>query len=168
MQNVNPATEIYKRANGGYMLRDISQPLKVLCIHAKLQTNENYSSNPYYRAITKKGNLTHSPWVPLLPGHCVIGKFGSLYVRLEIQNNNEESLTYNWKIYEDMEMSQITHSKTNDDFFASMKKYIKLSGEVSIPDILELHDPNIIHDLQAKVNLVYLNIFADIIVKTKS
>ncbi|RGB33943.1 hypothetical protein C1646_761129 [Rhizophagus diaphanus] len=160
--------EIYKKANGGYMLRDISKPLKVLPIHAKLQTKKNYSSNLYYCANTKKENLTLSSWIPLLPDHCVIRKFGNLYVRLEIQSNNEKSLTYNWKIYEDMEISQMIYSETNNDFFVSMKKYIKLLEEISIPDILELCDPNIIQDLQARVKSVYPNIFSDMIVKTKS
>ncbi|RGB26731.1 hypothetical protein C1646_770049 [Rhizophagus diaphanus] len=134
MQNFNSVLEIYKKANGGYMLQ----------------------------------NLTLSSWVPLLSGHCVIGKFGNLYVCLEIQSNNEESLTYNWKIYEDMEMSQMIYSETNNDFFVSIKKYIKLSGEISIPDILGLRDPNIIQDLQARVNSVYPNIFNDMIIKIPS
>ncbi|PKC52786.1 hypothetical protein RhiirA1_480687 [Rhizophagus irregularis] len=85
MQACSFALKIFKRANGGYMLRDTSRPLEVLSIHAELQTNRNYCFNPYYHAIMKKENIPTPSWVPLLPGHCVIGKFGSLYVRLEIQ-----------------------------------------------------------------------------------
>ncbi|UZO15820.1 uncharacterized protein OCT59_007235 [Rhizophagus irregularis] len=40
-----------------------------------------------------------------------------------------------------------------------MKKYIKLSGEISIPDVLSLRDPNIIYDLQLKVNSIYPHLF---------
>ncbi|PKC00680.1 hypothetical protein RhiirA5_427841 [Rhizophagus irregularis] len=40
-----------------------------------------------------------------------------------------------------------------------MKKYIKLSGEISIPDVLGLRDPNIIYDLQLKVNSIYPHLF---------
>ncbi|CAB5204053.1 unnamed protein product [Rhizophagus irregularis] len=94
MQACSFALKIFKRANGGYMLRDTSRPLEVLSIHAELQTNRNYCFNPYYHAIMKKENIPTPSWVPLLPGHCVIGKFGSLYVRLEIQSNNEEYLIY--------------------------------------------------------------------------
>ncbi|PKY34292.1 hypothetical protein RhiirB3_395745, partial [Rhizophagus irregularis] len=151
MQACSPALKIFKRANGGYMLRDTFRPLEVLSIHAELQTNRNYCFNPYYHAITKKENIPTPPWVPLLPDHCVIGKFGSLYVRLEIQSNNEEHLIYCWKIYKNMEMTQLIHWEANSDFFVSMRKYIKQSGEISIPDILGLRDPSIIHDLQSKI-----------------
>ncbi|PKB99134.1 hypothetical protein RhiirA5_430232 [Rhizophagus irregularis] len=159
MQACSPALKIFKRANGGYMLRDTFRPLEVLSIHAELQTNRNYCFNPYYHAITKKENIPTPPWVPLLPDHCVIGKFGSLYVRLEIQSNNEEHLIYCWKIYKNMEMTQLIHWEANSDFFVSMRKYIKQSGEISIPDILRLRDPSIIHDLQSKVNSIYPNLF---------
>ncbi|RGB32790.1 hypothetical protein C1646_762433, partial [Rhizophagus diaphanus] len=128
MQACSPALKIFKRANGGYMLRDTSRPLEVLSIHAELQTNRNYCFNPYYHAITKKENIPTPPWVPLLPGHCVIGKFGSLY-------------------------------EANSNFFVSMRKYIKQSGEISISDILGLRNPSIIHDLQSKVNSIYPNLF---------
>ncbi|PKB96852.1 hypothetical protein RhiirA5_434126 [Rhizophagus irregularis] len=117
MQACSFALKIFKRANGGYMLRDTSRPLEVLSIHAELQTNRNYCFNPYYHAITKKENIPTPPWVPLLPDHCVIGKFGSLYVRLEIQSNNEEHLIYCWKIYKNMEMTQLIHWEANSDFF---------------------------------------------------
>ncbi|CAB5202312.1 unnamed protein product [Rhizophagus irregularis] len=117
MQACSPALKIFKRANGGYMLRDTFRPLEVLSIHAELQTNRNYCFNPYYHAITKKENIPTPPWVPLLPDHCVIGKFGSLYVRLEIQSNNEEHLIYCWKIYKNMEMTQLIHWEANSDFF---------------------------------------------------
>ena len=40
-----------------------------------------------------------------------------------------------------------------------MKKYIKQSREISIPNILGLHNPNIIYDLQLKVNSIYPNLF---------
>ena len=63
-------------------------------------------------------------------------------MRLDIQSDNEEHLTYNWKIYEKMEMSQILHWETKSDFFSSMTKYIKRS--ISVPDILGLRDPDII------------------------
>ncbi|PKC52106.1 hypothetical protein RhiirA1_482259, partial [Rhizophagus irregularis] len=159
MQACSPALKIFKRANGGYMLRDTSRPLEVLSIHAELQTNRNYCFNPYYHAITKKENIPTPPWVPLLPGHYVIGKFGSLYVRLEIQSNNKEHLIYCWKIYKNMEITQLIHWEANSDFFVSMRKYIKQSGEISIPDILGLRDPSIIHDLQSKVNSIYPNLF---------
>jgi len=161
MQIHNPALKIFKRANCEYMLRDTSRLLEVLSIHAELQTNRNCCSNPYYRAITKKENIPTPPWVPLLPGYCIIGKFGSLYICLEIQSNNEEQLVYSWKIYENMEMSQLIYWEAHSDFFVSMKKYIKQSGsgEISIPDILGLRDPNIIHDLQLKVNSIYPNLF---------
>ena len=56
-------------------------------------------------------------------------------------------------------MSQMIHCETNSDFFASMKKYMKVSGEIFIPDILGLRDPNIIYNLQARVNSIYPNIF---------
>ena len=45
MQDHNCALEKFKRANGGYMLRDTSKPLKVLTIHAELRTNKDHSSN---------------------------------------------------------------------------------------------------------------------------
>ena len=84
MQNHNCALERFKRANGGYMLRDTSKPLKVLTIHSELRTNKDHSSNPYYYAITKKENISASPWVLILSGYCVIRKFGGQYVCLEI------------------------------------------------------------------------------------
>ncbi|CAB5334888.1 unnamed protein product [Rhizophagus irregularis] len=148
-----------KRANGGYMLRDTSRTLEVLSIHAELQTSKEYCSNPYYRAITKKENIPTPPWVPLLPGYCVIGKLCGQYIRLEIQSNNGEHLIYSWEIYENVEMSELIYSGANSDFFISMKKYIKLSGEISIPDVLGLRDPNIIYDLQLKVNSIYPHLF---------
>ncbi|RGB26585.1 hypothetical protein C1646_674672 [Rhizophagus diaphanus] len=58
-----------------------------------------------------------------------------------------------------MEMTQLIHWKANSDFFVSMKKYIKQSGKISIPDILGLRNPSIIHDLQSKVNSIYPNLF---------
>ncbi|CAJ0636416.1 2900_t:CDS:2, partial [Entrophospora sp. SA101] len=62
--------------NGGYMLRDISKSHKILSIHAELQINvEDHSKNPYYHNVTKR-DISTAPLVPLLPGHCVIGKFG--------------------------------------------------------------------------------------------
>ncbi|CAG8646655.1 4068_t:CDS:10, partial [Funneliformis caledonium] len=85
MQNHNYALERFIKANGRYMLYDTSKPLKVLTIHSKLQTNKDYSSNPYYYAITKKENISTSPWVPILPSYYIIEKFGDQYVCLEIQ-----------------------------------------------------------------------------------
>ncbi|UZO26693.1 uncharacterized protein OCT59_018907 [Rhizophagus irregularis] len=159
MQTYNPALKIFRRANGGYMFCDTSRTLEVLSIHAELQTSKEYCSNPYYRAITKKENIPTPPWVPLLPGYCVIGKLCGQYIRLEIQSNNGEHLIYSWEIYENVEMSELIYSGANSDFFVSMKKYIKLSGEISIPDVLGLRDPNIIYDLQLKVNSIYPHLF---------
>ncbi|CAH1769888.1 13525_t:CDS:1, partial [Entrophospora sp. SA101] len=65
-------------------------------------------------------------------------------------------------------MSQIIHEGTNLDFFVSMKKYINWSGNISIPDILGFGNPDIIHDLQAKVNSIYPNIFETSVALTKS
>jgi hypothetical protein len=166
MQTNNSSLEKFKKANGGYMLRDISKPHKVLSIHAELQINEDHSKNPYYHNVTKR-DISTAPLVPLLPGHCVIGKFGELYIYLEIQSNNEY-LTYHWKIYDNVEMTQIIHEGTNPDFFISMKKYINWPGKISIPDILGFGDPDIIHDLQAKVNSIYPNIFETSVALTKS
>ncbi|CAG8580851.1 1019_t:CDS:2 [Funneliformis caledonium] len=146
MQTNNSSLEKFKRANGAYMLRDISKPHKILTIHAELQINEGHSKNPYYR----KKDTSAVLFVPLLPGHCVIGKFGELYIYLEIQSNNEY-LTYHWKIYNNVEMTQIIHEETNPDFFTSMKKYINWLGNLSIPDILGFGNPDIIHDLQSKL-----------------
>ncbi|POG63138.1 hypothetical protein GLOIN_2v1784412 [Rhizophagus irregularis DAOM 181602=DAOM 197198] len=81
------------------------------------------------------------------------------YIRLEIQSNNGEHLIYSWKIYENVEMSELIYSGANSDFFVSMKKYIKLSGEISIPDVLGLRDHNIIYDIQLKVNSIYPHLF---------
>ncbi|CAJ0909822.1 1174_t:CDS:2, partial [Entrophospora sp. SA101] len=148
------------------MLHDISKPHKILTIHAELQINEDHSKNLYYHNVTKR-DISTAPLVPLLPGHCVIGKFGKLYIYLEIQSNNE-CLTYHWKIYNNVEMSQIIHEGTNLDFFVSMKKYINWSGNISIPDILGFGNPDIIHDLQAKVNSIYPNIFETSVALTKS
>lgn len=165
MQTQNSALEIFKRANGGYMLRDTSRILKILSIHAELRTSNICHFNPYYRATTKENALI-APWVPLLPGYHVIGKFSGQFICLEIQCNNEEHLTYHWKVYENKEMSRITHWETNSDFFASMVKHLKIS--VSIPDLLGLRDSNIIRDLQAKVNSVYSNLFNTSSILTKS
>ncbi|CAJ0831702.1 8385_t:CDS:2, partial [Entrophospora sp. SA101] len=75
MQTNNSSLEKFKRANGGYMLRDISKSHKILSIHAELQINvEDHSKNPYYHNVTKR-DISTAPLVPLLPGHCVIGKF---------------------------------------------------------------------------------------------
>src|SRR4051794_13259631 len=68
MQTQNSALEIFKRANGGYMLRDTSRTLRILSIHAELQTSNICHSNPYYRATTKENTL-FALWVPLLPGY---------------------------------------------------------------------------------------------------
>ena len=54
MQTNNSSLEKFKRANGGYMLRDISKPHKILTIHAELQINEDHSKNPYYHNVTKR------------------------------------------------------------------------------------------------------------------
>ncbi|CAJ0636415.1 2899_t:CDS:2 [Entrophospora sp. SA101] len=60
------------------MLRDISKSHKILSIHAELQINvEDHSKNPYYRNVTKR-DISTAPLVPLLPGHCVIGKFAKV------------------------------------------------------------------------------------------
>ncbi|CAJ0636414.1 2898_t:CDS:10, partial [Entrophospora sp. SA101] len=64
-------------------------------------------------------------------------------------------------------MTQIIHEGTNPDFFVSMKKYINWSGKISIPDILGFGNPDIIHDLQAKVNSIYPNIFETSVALTK-
>ncbi|CAG8569190.1 4971_t:CDS:2, partial [Funneliformis caledonium] len=61
--------------------------------------------------------------------------------------------------YKDMAMSQMIHCETNSNFFASMKKYMKVSEEIFIPDILGLRDPNIIYNLQTRVNSIYPSIF---------
>ncbi|RIA83033.1 hypothetical protein C1645_834430 [Glomus cerebriforme] len=118
MQTHNSAPERFKRANGGYMLRNTSRILKILPIHAKFQKSNICHSNPYYHAITKE-NILIASWVPLLPGYRIIGKLG-------------------------------VHWETNSDFFASMVKYLKLSGKISIPNILGLCNPIIIYNLQAK------------------
>src|SRR5437870_5337434 len=54
LQTNNSSLEKFKRANGGYMLRDISKPHKILTIHAELQINEDHSKNPYYLMLQKE------------------------------------------------------------------------------------------------------------------
>ncbi|CAG8643193.1 9168_t:CDS:10, partial [Ambispora gerdemannii] len=128
----------FKKTNGGYMLRDLSKSLEVLSIHAELRIEQDYRYKTYYRAITKKESITS--WIPLLSDYCVIGKFGNIYAHLEIQHNNKEYLIYHWRLYEDMEISRILGCETKSDFFASIIKHIKQSGEISIPDILGLRN----------------------------
>src|SRR5687767_7335563 len=108
------------------MVYNSEQEYEVLDLFANVKGENDHSVNGYFQH--KKTNN----WIPLLPGHMVIGKFGGKYAKLSIVKAGENQLSFSWVIFEDIQMNIIINMGNKADFFNSFINEIKLS--LSIPD----------------------------------
>nr|CAG8472815.1 410_t:CDS:10 [Entrophospora candida] len=147
----NPTYKTFTRANRGYMVYNSEQEYEVLDLFANVKGENDHSINGYFQHKKTKN------WIPLLPGHMVIGKFGGKYAKLSIVKAGENQLSFSWVIFEDIQMNIIINTGNKADFFNSFINEIKLS--LSIPDILGFNDSNLVLQFQQVVNSCFPNVF---------
>ena len=160
-ESVPAFRQVFQRtANSTYFVRDVQKKPEVLNIHSHLSSITSVPNGAYYKMQLTKNNKGDNPWVPLLPGYTVFTPCAGHYVKMSIEKDQQGSLWFCWKDFNNDESFLRAITKGCDQtMFSTLRDYLSLEWNYSIPTLLGLNHKSIYTWLQSFVLARYPTIF---------